>query len=184
MQLHLGYGHFYVWEYADAASPDHRYSTKIGWVTTPRTRPLLLSAFHDAIVTVDPITAQPDFILNSPTTRAELRHFVTPDTIGNAEAARGQHDDCVFSSAIGYYVAWRLAGGEAEPIAERRRRRTALQQHQQQDATHQSRDWRNSDATAEEADQAQEDGDEFADDLASDSSLHYAGGGDTRNRID
>jgi len=181
LQLHLGYGHFYVWEYADAASPDHRYSTKIGWVTTPRTRPLLLSAFHDAIVTVDPITSQPDFILNSPTTRAELRHFVTPDTIGNAEAARGQHDDAIFSSAIGYYVAWRLAGGEAEPIAERRRRRTALQQ--QGAADQPPRDWRNSDATAEEADLAKEDDDEFTDDGAGASSLHYAAGGDDRNRL-
>jgi len=166
LQLHLGYGNFYVWEYADAASPDRRYSTKIGWVTTARTRPLLLSSFHDAIVSIDPITTQPDFILNSPITRAELRHFVTPDTIGNAEAARGQRDDAVLTAAIGYYVAWRLAGGETEPISERRHRRAALHQQQTQDATHAGRDWRNSDVTAEEADHAQEDDDEFVDDLA------------------
>jgi hypothetical protein len=183
LQLHLGYSHFYVWEYADSASPDRRYSTKIGWVTTPRTRPLLLSAFHDAIVSMDPITGWPDFILNSPTTRAELRHFVTPDTIGNAEAARGQHDDAVMEAAIGYYVAWRLAGGEAEPISERRRRRTALQQQQQQDATHQSRDWRNSDATAEESDRAQEEDDEFADDLSGDAGLHFAPLSTDRDRV-
>jgi len=171
LQLHLGYSHFYVWEYADAASPDRRYSTKIGWVTSPRTRPLLLSAFHDAVTAFDPITHLPDLILNSPITRGQLRYFITPDLIGNAEAARGQHDDCIFSAAIGYYVAWRLAGGEQEPIAERRRRRAALDQAPDHART--PRDWRNSDATAEEADRAQEADDEFVDDLSPDASLHF-----------
>ena len=179
LQLHLGYSHFYVWEYADAASPDKRYSTKIGWVTSTRTRPLLLASFHDAVVNADPITGWPDYVLNSPITRGELRHFITPDTIGNAEAARGQHDDCVMSAAIGYYVAWRLAGGEAEPIAERRRRRAAQQQQAAESDTA-PRDWRNSDATAEEADRAQEDDDEFADDLSGDTGLHFS---PDRNRI-
>ena len=173
LQLHLGYSHFYVWEYADSASPDRRYSTKIGWVTTPRTRPLLLTSFHAAITAIDPISSQPDFILNSPTTRAELRHFVTQGTIGEAEAARGQHDDAIMAGAIGYYVAWRLAGGETEPISERRRRRAALQQQVDRDPTHSPRDWRNSDATAQEADQAQEEDDEFASDLAGDAGLHF-----------
>ncbi len=176
LQLHLGYGHFYVWEVADAASPEKRRTTKIGWYTTPRTRPLLLSAFHDAITSFDEVSGQPDFILNSPVTRGELRHFVTPDVLANAEAARGQHDDCVFSAAIGYYVAWRLAGGETEPIAERRRRRAA-QQHQ--DAASDRRvghDWRNSDVTAEEADHAVEEDDEFRDDLGGDAArdLHFS----------
>lgn len=183
LQLHLGYAHFYLWEYADAASPDRRYSTKIGWVTSPRTRPLLLSAFHDAVINNDPITGWPDYVLNSPITRAELRHFITPDTIGNAEAARGQHDDCVMSAAIGYYVAWRLAGGEAEPIAERRRRRSAIQHQQQQDATTSPRDWRNSDVTAEEADRAVEDDDEFTDDLGGDAGLHFGTLSPARDRI-
>jgi len=178
LQLHLGYGHFYVWEYADSASPDRRYSTKIGWVTSPRTRPLLLSAFHSAITTFDPITHAPDFILNSPITRGELRHFVTEGTIGEAAAARGQHDDGVMAGAIGYYVAWRMAGGETEPIAERRRRRAALQA-----ATVESGgvrlDWRNSPATAEEVDRHVEDDDEFASDLGTDNGLHF----DDRNRI-
>ena len=175
LQLHLGYGHFYVWEVADAASPEKRRTTKIGWYTTPRTRPLLLSAFHDAILAIDPITLLPDFILNSPITRGELRHFVTPDVLANAEAARGQHDDAILSAAIGYYVAWRLAGGESEPIAERRRRRSA-QQHQQTEADRRiGHDWRNSAVTAEEADLALEDDDEFRDDLGGDGALHFSG---------
>jgi hypothetical protein len=159
LQLHLGYSHFYVWEYADAASPARRYSTRIGWLTSPRTRPLLLASFHGAVTAIDPITHQPDYILNSPITRGELRHFITASTIGEAEAARGQHDDGVMAAAIGYYVAWRMAGGEVEPVAERRRRKTAF------DALAADRqivrpDYRNSPATTEEADDLETDYDE------------------------
>jgi hypothetical protein len=185
LQLHLGYAHFYVWEYADAANPDRRFSTKLGWVTSTRTRPILVTSFHDAITTIDPIGGLPDFVLNSPSTRAELRHFVSATgRTADAEHARGQHDDCIFSAAIGYYVAWRLAGGETEPIAERRRRRTALQQQQAGDDAQPLRDYRNSDATAEEADRAQEEDDEFADALAGDAGLYFASSGDARNRVD
>ena len=104
-------------------TPERRYSTRIGWMTTPRTRPLLLASYYGAITTFDPISSLPDFILNSPITRGELRHFITASTIGEAEAARGQHDDAVMASAIGFYVAWRMSGGEVEPVAERRRRK-------------------------------------------------------------
>jgi len=177
LQLHLGYTQFYVWEYADAATPERRYSTKIGWVTTARTRPILLTAFRDAITTVDPITGQPDFILNSPVTRAELRHFITPDVLANAQAARGQHDDCVLAAAIGYYVAWRLAGGEAEPIAEQRRRKAALDR--QAPVGLPRRDYRNSALTAEEIAAHVEEDDEFQD---APDSLHFAW--PARNRDD
>lgn len=152
LQLHLGYAHFYVWEYADAATPERRYSTRIGWFTSPRTRPLLLASFYGAITTLDPITAQPDLILNSPITRGELRHFITETTIGEAEAARGQHDDAVMSAAIGFYVAWRMSGGEVEPVAERRRRRSAAEAMAAHNATPRP-DYRNSPATTDEADE-------------------------------
>lgn len=158
LQLHLGYTAFYVWEYADAASAERRYSTRIGWQTSPRTRPLLLASFHGAITTFDPIAELPDFILNSPITRGELRHFLTDSTIGEAEAARGQHDDAVMAAAIGYYVAWRLAGGEIEPVAESRRRRQAmvdLARERHEDVP----DYRNSPATLAEADDVEPDHD-------------------------
>ncbi len=180
LQLHLGYTAFYIWEYADSASPDRRYSSKIGWVTTTRTRPILLTAFRDAITTFDPITNQPDFILNSPITRGELRHFITPDgTLVNAEAARGQHDDCVMAAAIGYYVAWRLAGGEHEPIAEKRRRRTALLA-QAPDANRPRLDYRNSAMTTDEVAAHVEEDDEFTDDLNPGAALYF----DSRTRAD
>lgn len=179
LQLHLGYSHFYLWEYADAASPDHRYSTKIGWVTNKRTRPILLTSFRDAVTTFDPLTGQPDFILNSPITRAELRHFITAGPLAEACAARGQTDDAVMAAAIGYYVAWRLAGGEGEPIAEKRRRRAALADQAARSPLV-KRDYRNTAMTTGEVDQYVEDDDEFAEDLAGDGGLHF----DSRNRIE
>src|SRR4030095_13980048 len=121
------------------------------WVTSPRTRPLLLASYYGAITTFDPLSQLPDLVLNSPITRGELRHFITSTTIGEAEAARGQHDDAVMASAIGYYVAWRMAGGEVEPVAERRRRKAALDQLAR-DTSQPVPDYRNSPATAEEAD--------------------------------
>lgn len=173
LQLHLGYTAFYIWEYADSASPDRRYSTKIGWVTSTRTRPILLTSFKDAITTIDPISGLPDYILNSPITRAELRHFITPDgSLANAEAARGQKDDCVMTGAIGYYVAWRLAGGEGEPIAEKRRRRAALAA-QARDQPLVRRDYRNSAMTSDEVKEHVEEDDEFQDDLAPDAGLYF-----------
>jgi hypothetical protein len=168
LQLHLGYSYFYVWEYADAATPSRRYSTRIGWMTSPRTRPLLLASYYGAITTIDPVSTLPDFILNSPITRGELRHFVTASTIGEAEAARGQHDDAVMSSAIGYYVAWRMSGGEIEPVAERRRRKAALDTFNQERGERARLDYRNSPATAEEADDLEiEHGDTVSDDVYS-----------------
>jgi len=159
LQLHLGYAHFYVWEYADAANQERRYSTRIGWLTSPRTRPLLLASFYGAVTAVDTVTAQPDFILNSPITRGELRHFLTESTIGEAAAARGQHDDAIMAAAIGYYVAWRMAGGEIEPIAERRRRRSAERAQMTLEASR-PKEYRNMPATVEEADDLEIDHDD------------------------
>lgn len=128
LQLHLGYTQFYVWEVVDAGDQSARYTKRIGWQTTTRTRPILLEKFHDAVTTTDPISGLADFRLNSPITRSELRYFVTEGLLGEAEHAAGQHDDAIFGSAIGYYVAYKLSGGEQEPVAERRRRRALLRE--------------------------------------------------------
>lgn len=155
LQLHLGYAPFYIWEYYDAEDPARRYSTKIGWMTTTRTRPLLLAKFRDALVTTDPVTGLSDLILHSPWTLEELKDFQTEGALWEAAAARGAHDDCVMSVAIGYYVAWRLQAGETEPLEERRRRRSeqrALQATAAGLASGQitRRDWRNSPASSED----------------------------------
>lgn len=165
LQLHLGYGNFYVWEVVDAADPGARFTRRIGWVTSPRTRPLLLEKFHDAVTTIDPVGNFADFRINSPVTRQEMRFFVTESTLGEAEHARGQHDDCIFSAAIGYYVAHRMAGGEAEPIAERRHRRDALKALAAQRGP---RDYRNTAITAEDADATGSDDFDSDDDYFSD----------------
>ena len=189
LQLHLGYSHFYRWEYADAADPQSRYSTRIGWQTTTRTRPLLLAAWHSAITEIDPLNGLPEFILNSPVTRGELRHFVTATTLGEAEAARKQHDDAIFASAIGYYVAWKLAGGEIEPVADRRRRKLLAEFERSQQSGRGGADWRNTATTAAEIDPGS--GESYArptdpdDDLDHPSgAISFFDGGDARSRID
>lgn len=152
LQLHLGYTQFYRWEYYDAADPGKRFSTKIGWQTTPRTRPLLLDRFYAAVTTLDPISEKPDYTVNSPWTQQELADFQTEGALWEAEAAKGAHDDCVIAAAIGNYVGWRLSGGEQEPLSERRRRRSEEVAARAADAAAlgSRRDYRNTAVTAEE----------------------------------
>jgi hypothetical protein len=76
------------------------------------------------------------------------------------------------AAAIGYYVAWRLAGGEHEPIAEKRRRRAALLA--QAPAQRLTRaDYRNTAMTTDEVAAHVEDDDEFSDDLGAGAALHF-----------
>lgn len=152
LQLHAGYSNLYRWEYLDAVDPKSRYSTKAGWVTTPRTRPMLLDKFYHALTTLDPVTHQPELLIHAPILLDELADFQTAGALWEAEAQRGAHDDCVMATAIAHYVSWRLQGGEQEPLSERRIRR-----HQEEAARLAAagpaaprRDWRNTGCTAEE----------------------------------
>jgi hypothetical protein len=145
----LGYTHFYRWEVLDQADPSKRFRNSIGWSTTTRTRPILLDKFFEALTSLDPLSGLPDLRINSPFTIDELADFQTDGALWEASAARGAHDDAILSCAIGYYIAWRLAGGEREPLAEKRRRRSEVESRQQ------ARDlrvatFRNSDYTADE----------------------------------
>jgi hypothetical protein len=162
LQLHCGKTNFYTWEYLDAADADSRYSTKIGWVTTPRTRPMLLDKLYHSLTTTDPTTKSTELRIHSALLRAELADFQTEGALWEAEAARGAHDDCVMATAIAHYVAWRLQGGETEPLDERRRRH-----HQEQAARAAAgqplaakRDWRNTASTAAEQSHGIDDPDE------------------------
>jgi hypothetical protein len=154
LQLHLGYTHFYVWEYYDAHDPSRRLSTKIGWATTPRTRPLLLAKFHAALTTTDPITNFSDYIIHSPLLLDELKDFQTEGALWEAAAAAGAHDDCIMAAAIAYYVAWTQQAGETEPLEDRRRRRSEQQvlaaAAAAEGAAGGPPDWRNTPATADE----------------------------------
>ena len=150
LQLHLGYRHFYTWEVLDQADPSKRFTTRIGWVTTPKTRPILLDQFYTAVTTLDPITGYSDLRLNSSITLDEMRDFQTEGALWEAEAARGAHDDCIIAGGIAHYVAWRLLGGELEPLSDRRRRRREEELRRQRQGQIERIDYRNTDTTAEQ----------------------------------
>ena len=156
LQLHFKYTQFYIWEYYDSRDEHARYSTKIGWMTTPRTRPMLLDKFYRSLTTLDPITGLPDLVTHSPALHEELKDFQTDGALWEAEAARGAHDDHIMATAIGNYVAWRLQAGETEPLEDRRRRRNEQRLHNAQAAARAPSlrggvpDWRNTPATADE----------------------------------
>jgi hypothetical protein len=106
--------------------------------------------------------------VNSGQTLQEFRDFQTEGALWEAEAARGAHDDCVMSLAIGHFVAWRLAAGEHEPLADRRRRRHEEEIRRLRKGDQGRRDYRNSDSLAEESklagpvDSQEEDQDDFS----------------------
>lgn len=132
LKLHLGYSHFYRWENAAAASAANRYSPREGWYTTERTRPIVLDHFYEALTTYDPITGESDLLINSQATIGELQDFQTDGALVDAAAVAGAHDDCIMSLAIGHYVGWRIAGGEREPLSERRRRLRQIEERRKQ----------------------------------------------------
>lgn len=154
LQLHLGYGNFYIWEYYDAADPGRRMSTKIGWYTTPSTRPMLLDKLKSGLTTTDPISGNRDLVTHSPLFHDELKDFQTEGALWEAEAARGAHDDTIMAMAIANYAVWKLQGGEAIPLEELRRLKSEQRARQEDHALAggQSRDWRNSAVTADELD--------------------------------
>lgn len=150
LQLHLGYRHFFIWEVLDQADPQKRWTTRMGWVTTTRTRPILLDQLYTGVTTIDPISEYSDCRINSAFTIDEMRDFHTDGALWEAEAARGAHDDCIIAAGIAHYVCWRLAGGEREPLSDRRARRQAEARRRARAGDTTARDFRNSDVTAEE----------------------------------
>jgi hypothetical protein len=151
LQLHLGYKHFYIWEVLDQADPQKRFTTRMGWVTTNRTRPILLDQLYTAVTTIDPISGYSDLRVNSSFTFNDMRDFQTDGALWEAEAARGAHDDCIISLGIGHYVAHRLAAGESEPLEDRRRRRHEEEVRRLRTGNGERRDFRNSDSLAADA---------------------------------
>lgn len=156
LQLHLGYRHFYIWEVLDQADPQKRWTTRMGWITTNRTRPILLDQFYTGITTLDPISGYSDLRINSSFTLDEMRDFKTDGALWEAEAAKGAHDDCIIAGGIAHYVCWRLQGGETEPLADRRNRRKEEELRRVRAGNAAPVDFRNSDATAD--DQQKRDG--------------------------
>lgn len=154
LERHCGYSHFFVRQEEDAAPGTNRYLRKVGWLTTSRTRPLIVARLVKAVKTVDPITHLPDYIINSPFTLAEMADFrIPPDgSIGDATAASGAHDDALIAAAIGVHIAQTLHFEQREPLADTRRRLILERARSSEEARrheHQ-RDYINCDATVDE----------------------------------
>lgn len=152
LQLHMAYQHLSRWEYLDALDPKGRYSSKAGWVTTTRTRPMLLDKLYHSLTTIDPVTHQTELVVHSRLLIDELRDFSTETTLAEAAASRGAHDDVVMATAIAHYISWRLQGGEQEPLSERRARLHAERAARAASSPFPAakRDWRSTGCTAEE----------------------------------
>lgn len=151
LQKHYGYTHFFRWQYLDKAQMKKRFSQAIGWSTTPQTRPVLLGRFVSSLRQVDPLTKRPGLIIHSPVTFEDLSDFYSPTgLLADAEATRGNHDDCVMSLAMANYAIIQLFEGEDEPIAEQRRRRQIEDASRARSAATARLDYRNTDRTADE----------------------------------
>ncbi len=146
---HLGYSHFFIWQYEDARNPNSRYSSKIGWYTTQRTRPIIMSRFIKFVREVDPATGRRQFIINSPFTIEELRDLQVPNEPGagiyDAAAAPGGHDDCIMADCIGLHVSQTLYFETSEPLDQQRERKAAedLIKAQMEDNARTRRDYAN-----------------------------------------
>lgn len=155
LQKHLGYDNFFIWQIVDAADPEKAFTTRIGWVTTQRTRPIILARFFKKLRGVDPATGFPDYRINSPFTIGELRTFRTLGGIREAEADPSDpdaHDDCVMAAAIGIHVASTLQYEEREPVDQARRRLSEEKSRKaESDAVWGGgRDYQNTESTADE----------------------------------
>lgn len=121
MQRRIGYTNLYVWQYLDAIE-GREFTTRYGWYTNQRTRPLILQRYLHAVKTVDPLTGYPDYRINSPHTLAEMADFQSPGPLWLAEAVDGAHDDCILAGAISVFVAQTLTYNQRESVHDTRRR--------------------------------------------------------------
>lgn len=149
---HFGYHNHFVWQYEDAATPQGRFSRRVGWYTSVKTRPLILSRLVRALTTYDPLSGFPDCRVNSPFTQEELADFHTEGQLWEAEAAQGAHDDCLIALAIAIHVAQTLYHGEGEPLDDKRRRlaEERLRKDHLSEVMKTRRDFINTDATVED----------------------------------
>jgi len=152
LERHIGYGNYYVWQFEDAAPGTNKYTKKIGWYTSRKTRPLLLTRYIKAVTTADPLTGLTDLVVNSPHTIEEMRDFQTEGETWEAEAGPGAFDDCIMSGAISYFIAQQDYSEGGETIAEQRRRLAWQKERMEILARErgQHRDYINTAATAEE----------------------------------
>lgn len=73
------------------------YTERLGWITSGRTRGLIIDSLRDSV-------KEGSLILNDPETLAELKTFVRNPKTGKIKASSGNRDDRVISLAIGVYL--------------------------------------------------------------------------------
>lgn len=146
---HLGYDNLYVWQYEDTADPAKRMSTRIGWITSKRTRPLIVGRFVKLV-------RSGDYRINSFFTLEEMRDFMTLGDLADAEADPTNdtaYDDCIMTAAIGLYVCQTLQYEMGETVADQRRRHFEEHLRRQARAAKEAQpDFRNTDWSADEMD--------------------------------
>lgn len=173
LQEHVGYHNLFIWQYLDATTPQGRFTTRYGWYTNQRTRPLALGRYFRNLKSVDPNTGQADYQLNSPLTLMELMDFKTPGPLWMAEG--DPYDDCVIAGAIGVHVAQTLQSEQREPLAESRRRLHEEKARAERlgQLTNQQVSWLSTDAAVDDMQDAAEEGLAFVDWLDNPDKQHY-----------
>lgn len=122
LQKQIGYPNFFIWQTLDSRDQSKAFTTRIGWWTSQRSRPLIIGEYYHAVKTVDPNTGWADYRINSPHTIRELQSFISPGPLWMAAAAEGAHDDCIMAGAIGVHVAKTLQESYHESVHETRKR--------------------------------------------------------------
>lgn len=75
--------------------PRTRKIDRLGWQTTKRTKPLMISAVTTAIF-------EEDIIINHKKTIAQMKTFITDPDSGTMKAAHGKLDDCIISLCLAW----------------------------------------------------------------------------------
>jgi hypothetical protein len=155
LQMHLGYSNFFVWHRFDVA-PKFRQSHAIGWETNARSRRIIIPQLIKALKSYMADVGDPDIIVNSPFTIAEMQDFSIPPEPGasivDARAPQGLFDDALMTLAIGLYAVTSLFYDEREPLSDQRRRHAEEKARREELATRSGArvDFQNTDATVDE----------------------------------
>jgi hypothetical protein len=143
LRSRLAYGNLFIWKIYDKTK--NLQTTRLGWWTTPSTRPKLIARGHHALV-------NGDLIINSEHLLDELEDFQGDLFMSKAQAISGRHDDRVMSFLMAYWAGhdneW-MAGFDM--AAERKRLKAAgkMEQAHEEEAS-QKVSWQNTAVTYEE----------------------------------
>jgi hypothetical protein len=155
LQMHMGYSNFFIWHRFDVPAK-YRQSKALGWETNSRSRRIIIPQLIRAIRTYNEPAGDPDVLINSPLTIAELQDFSIPDEPGasmvDSRAPDGLYDDCLMSLAIGLYSVTSLFYDERESLNDARRRTAeeGARRKELEEKSGKKVDYQNSDWTAEE----------------------------------